>query len=185
MKRVRGWLFNLAAGVSLVLCVATAVLWVRSYWTSDAVGFTRQVPVPASRIVWSTTGSITYRHLTHTAGSLTAYQSAGWVYEHGPAVSFDFGPNIHRFLGIAYADNTWNRGVFSGTREIAVRVPYWLLLAVTGALPIARFLLSPRRRRAARAAAGLCVTCGYDLRATPERCPECGAVPEAAKGAAG
>src|ERR1700759_3692553 len=33
LTRVWRWLFHLAAAVSLGLCVATCVLWIRSYWS--------------------------------------------------------------------------------------------------------------------------------------------------------
>jgi hypothetical protein len=51
-------------------------------------------------------------------------------------------------------------------------LPHWFAIAL-GATPT--MLLSLRLvRRGRRAASGRCATCGYDLRATPERCPECG-----------
>ena len=57
----------------------------------------------------------------------------------------------------------------------ALTVSCWLpalLSAILPALWLARF---PRRRRVARRRRlGLCPHRGYDLRATPGRCPECG-----------
>jgi hypothetical protein len=50
-----------------------------------------------------------------------------------------------------------------------VAVHWTLLTALTGALPSIALV---RRRR--RVGPGCCTRCGYDLRATPERCPECG-----------
>ena len=56
-------------------------------------------------------------------------------------------------------------------------VPHWLLVVAALALPTLRLsLVVFRRRRSGRAASqGLCARCGYDLRATPDKCPECGA----------
>ena len=47
------------------------------------------------------------------------------------------------------------------------------LFALTAILPAAWMIA--RNRCLARVEAGLCPSCGYDLRATPGRCPDCGA----------
>jgi hypothetical protein len=52
------------------------------------------------------------------------------------------------------------------------QVPYvrpFLLLVFLWGIPL---LMLERRKK--RIAQGLCINCGYDLRASAERCPECG-----------
>ena len=46
-----------------------------------------------------------------------------------------------------------------------------LMLAI---LALVGFATHDRRLAVRRRQHGLCPTCGYDLRATPDRCPECG-----------
>jgi hypothetical protein len=57
-------------------------------------------------------------------------------------------------------------------RRYVLSAPYWFIVLLVGALPAWRFWRCRRSRRQARA--GFCSNCGYDLRASPDRCPECG-----------
>ena len=53
--------------------------------------------------------------------------------------------------------------------------PYWsALLILTIPTTALLWLTLTTRRRDRRVRDGCCPTCGYDLRATPHRCPECG-----------
>jgi hypothetical protein len=62
-----------------------------------------------------------------------------------------------------------------GGRDTAIGVSFWLQWTATG---MGAFALFGKARRHL-AISGHCPQCGYDLRATPDRCPECGATPAA------
>ena len=89
-----------------------------------------------------------------------------------------------QFAGLTFAPTrTWNNYSFTfmnGGRDITMNITlrYWQLaipwlLALLAAIPTA-LLFRARARQRARRRQGQCRNCGYDLRATPDRCPECG-----------
>lgn len=198
MKRLLRWFFNSVAGFSLALCVATLGLWARSYRVSDAAwaGYWNYRPHP---------GYPAYRDgdmlvMLHRRGSWTVSFVARQCVA-GPG--FDRvgpGPLQERFILSHPGDSQWSHeeniawGTSKGpaasvagfrfnvertargfVRAKAAAFPDAAVMGVTALLPICWRIAAKRRRR--RLMSGHCAACGYDLRATPDRCPECGNVP--------
>jgi hypothetical protein len=81
-----------------------------------------------------------------------------------------------RTLGFAAGFRPPNVGwTAAGNPVRFLGTPYWAIAAI-GAVPwIFRWVGMQKRKR--RHNDRRCIHCGYDLRATPDRCPECGNVP--------
>ena len=146
-------LLNLLTALSLLLCVAVCVLWACSYRYYNAVGFW---PSPARRLEY---GLISNQGTVHFFTAVEGDGVSRWRWKNSGV------------LGYLRSGGWAGFAVHRNGRELVVGVPRWslcLLLAVPAA---ARFAWRSRRRNP-----GHCRQCGYDLRATPDRCPECGAL---------
>ena len=51
-------------------------------------------------------------------------------------------------------------------------LPFWVIMILFSIAPV--YVITPVYRRRRRKNLGLCLKCGYDIRASEERCPECG-----------
>jgi hypothetical protein len=99
-------------------------------------------------------------------GSSTKWSMCGFALSRGPDFYYmvDFGVNSKSLY-------------YSGNRfTVATPFAFWALLFLIPAVLWLR--TAPRRfRQQSRSRQNLCIACGYDLRATPDRCPECGTIP--------
>jgi hypothetical protein len=200
MKRVRVWLFSGAAAVSVALCLATAVLWVRSYWESDTVekiSYTDDATSLTDHVmffnsedgrysltwydrIWLKSISNPHVHLSYPNGFFYR-QGIRNISRQGPMHESVDHSWIVRFAGCGYMRQLRDQDPndMPASRGFFIYVPHAYILIGTAILPVIWVL--KRQRIAKDSGHGSCSVCVYDLRATPDRCPECGTVPSKKK----
>jgi hypothetical protein len=168
--------------LSLLLCLAIAVIWVRSYFTADYFSQYTTVDVQNRNYrplmnVRIGKGGIGYCRTFWSAppGFLDGIQNQPLIHINQPPhyPDFRFRPNDPTFLGFKFERIASSVPNGATVKVFAFILPLWslLLLFLLLALPefLYRYRLYKRRRNP-----HLCPGCGYDLRASPDTCPECG-----------
>jgi hypothetical protein len=190
VKRLRRHFFTTCAAISLLACIAVGVLC-RNRGYSLLQGRYNRSPEPDALYAYyvgfeSFAGTLTF-HFSHRhfaplylqtldAEQMRAFRieyPTGWRwYAAGPqSTSFRSTPTPG-FRARHYVDTRW---VGYRSDDWTLAVPHWVVMALLLVMPVvvgsSRFLAARRARQTGR-----CAVCGYDLRATPQRCPECGTI---------
>jgi hypothetical protein len=164
-------LFNLAAAVSLVMMLATATLWVRSYFVADGVDYRR--PGVGTTSLESSRGEIVI--FNDPMESFPNLNSRFQDLTFSASESRPLPPKGPSFAGFGFVYQPPQSPIQDVVRfRQLLAFPLWFPTLLFGIAPA----LTARAYLARRVNTGLCPHCGYDLRATPDRCPECASVPK-------
>ena len=165
--------------LAMLLAVALAVLWVRSPTYDESIS-----GGSLAGNCWSLTSEphrIQFSYMTGLPEQVRAYLARLRVGSNPRVLKLTTGDMVFRYdppphSVLAFG---WESRPSPSTRTIwfrRVTLPYAFVILVF-ALP-ATIALSRSLRRRRRIRAGCCVACGYDLRASSARCPECGLEPD-------
>jgi hypothetical protein len=173
-------------GFSCAMLLGTCVVWVRSYWVIDVFSASSAVNrewtddgLAYSRTVWAIDtgrGGIRfgeYKTLGSTAPlpaapKLQHLRGNRWGQPVRYPASYFMPLKIPNALGFGLDRLVGPRGELR-----SVTIPCYFLATISSALPLRSALQWVRRR--CRERTGCCLACGYDLRASRNTCPECGA----------
>lgn len=200
MSRILRLAFNDAAGVSALLFLATAVLWARSYRVQDEPTFARRGHTFLQ--LTSRNGELVVDVVDGWPDDCRNWYTGSPDDHFGPFYCPSAGLSTYReWAGVALISDTFSVATRNGRvlvqlhwdeyppvmraadrwsmrRGAELRMPHGYYLAAFCVAPLAwagvrlrRGVIARRRRRG-----GMCPACGYDLRATRDRCPECGAI---------
>ena len=165
---VRRRLFTVASVLSLLPCMAAMALWIESYWRWEA-------------IIWHPSAPLV--RLDSAAGELCvcgAPNSVGFNVFPGDELNRLGGKSSEAKIWLS-AELTHQRFAWFGFAyvvnrqsiwKVSLYFPHWSVACFFGFLPMALGLWTIRSHR--RISPTACTSCGYDLRASELRCPECG-----------
>jgi hypothetical protein len=106
-----------------------------------------------------------------------AFPTSAWQVKPPPGISI----NVRGFDWLGFGFGTLHSRSVNGPDwslrgQTSAKIPHWFIALILIAPPL--LILRRLRCLRRRLAAGLCPGCGYDLRASKDRCPECGRVIE-------
>jgi hypothetical protein len=169
-KELKRKLFTFAALLSLMLCAATAPLWVRSIWNCDTIiRLGERTGVEMDSLVGRLSIGIVRVDKTMWVRV--------WDWQVRPEVGLgknDMGWKLGGF-SMSHTSGAW---VGAPIRNYIVIVPDWFLVVVFGVMPVVAYRSMMGRRRLRIEMLQPCAKCSYPLRGnTSGACPECGIAP--------
>lgn len=193
---MRRWTLTILSGLSLLLCVGFVILWFSSagatrycrQWSDTSYEETLYEIGVSGRGIgigydsWRTTRPDVVQG--RTAHLMLAFPDAN---EHsGFSARIVAAGKDDRYISfgdLLTEETLWTRCGFQMTgkslnmpghvsKSAGIAAPLWPLVLLTAILPAYQFFR--RERRFFRLRHNRCASCGYDLRASGERCPECG-----------
>ena len=198
MSSLKHLLFTVLSTMSLLLCAVSSAVWVQSYRQRYSLTYGRAVQRPTEWVPSSWTMSLEpacvyIGHSTQAPRStsdvlpgphgetriiLRDPPPTGWwcsAEAAGGRWDWAFNRQDLRCQLLRFAWVSANFPNDGGSFRLAV-IPLYAVVLTAAVLPVLWLRGRRRRHQAARyAAADLCPRCAYDLRASPGRCPECGA----------